>query len=456
MMKTENKLIMKQNRRRFLRNTTAGLSLPLFFPGLSRADTPNKKLNHAAVGTDGQGWSDLSNIASHSMVNVTALCDVDTARLAKAAQAFPDARKYQDWREMLETEGDRIDSVSVAVPDHMHAPISIAAMRRGKHVYCEKPLTHEVFEARQMRLVAEKAGVVTQMGNQIQSAIEYRSAVILLQEGVIGKIREIHAWSGAKFPQRPRPAGSDPVPETLDWDQWLGVAPARPFKADTYHPFNWRGWMDFGGGVIGDFGCHILDTPFKAIGLTAPTSVRATVPDDWAGDPRLNTEHWPDWEMFEYEFPGTRYTTGDTLKVVWYDGGKQPPLELVPFENPERKLPGGGSLFIGEGGTLLLPHVGGPQLVPYSRNKNLSRPKLEGRSHYHSFVDACLGKENTTSNFGFAGPLTEAVLLGNIANRFPGKRLTWDSGPLRVTNLEDANRLVRRKYRSGWEMDAVS
>ncbi|MFT4549441.1 MAG: hypothetical protein ACI9MB_003415, partial [Verrucomicrobiales bacterium] len=294
--------------------------------------------------------------------------------------------------------------------------------------------------------------VVTQMGNQIHSSIEYRSAAIMVQQGVIGKIKEVHAWSGAKFPQRGRPEGEDPVPKTLDWDKWIGVAAMRPYKNGIYHPFQWRGWIEFGGGAIGDFGCHILDTPFKALELTAPTTIKATVPQDWADKPEWHTENWPDWEIFEYNFPGTKYTAGDNLKVVWYDGGKQPPMELVPFEKEGRKLPGGGSLFVGETGTLLLPHVGGPQLVPYSKNREVKRPKLEGMSHYHSFVDACLGKGKTGSNFGFAGPLTEATLLGNVANRFAGQELAWDSAGLKFSNNEDANQLIRREYREGWKM----
>ncbi|MGI9240895.1 MAG: Gfo/Idh/MocA family oxidoreductase [Verrucomicrobiales bacterium] len=441
------------SRRHFLRSASAGIAAPLILPGLGRgADSPNGKLNHAAIGVDGQGWSDLVQIASHPQCEIVAICDVDTARMEKAAAKFPQARRYQDWRELLEKEGDKIDSVNVTVPDHMHAPISISAMNLGKHCYTEKPLTHEVYEARQMRLAADKSGVVTQMGNQIHSSIEYRSAAIMVQEGAIGKVKEVHAWSGAKFPQRGRPEGEDPVPATLDWDKWIGVAPMRPYKSGVYHPFNWRGWIDFGGGAIGDFGCHILDTPFKALELTAPTTIKATVPDDWADKAAWHTENWPDWEIFEYSFPGTKFTAADTLKVVWYDGGKQPPLELVPFEKEGRQLPSGGSLFVGETGTLLLPHVGGPQLVPYSKNRDLKRPKLDGMNHYHNFVDGCLGKAKTGSHFGFAGPLTEATLLGNIANRFAGKELAWDSAALKFTNEDAANQLIRREYRKGWEV----
>lgn len=436
-------------RRSFIK-TSAVTSLT--FTGLLRGEIPNKKVNHAAVGCDGQGGNDLGSIASHPMVNVAALCDVDLNKLEAAGKKYPGARKYQDWREMLEKEGDQIDSVSVGIPDHMHAAVTMSALAKGKHVYCEKPLTHDVFEARQIKLAAQKAGVVTQMGNQIQSAIEYRSAVIMLQQGVIGKIKEIHAWSGAKFPQRGRIAGEDPVPANLDWNQWVGTAPMRPYKNGIYHSFNWRAWQDFGTGGMGDFGCHILDTPFKSMELAAPTTLNATVPDDWAANPAWNKENWPDWEMIEYTFPGTKYTSDATIKVTWYDGDKRPARELAPFEKEDRQLPGGGSLFIGEGGVLLLPHVGGPQLVPYSKNKGVERPKLEGRDHYHSFIDAILGKDKTTSHFDYAANLSETVLLGNVANRVPGKDLAWDSAALKFTNNDSANEMLRRKYRDGWEV----
>ncbi|MDB4435463.1 Gfo/Idh/MocA family oxidoreductase [bacterium] len=310
------------SRRHFLK-TAAGA--PLILSNLRAAPSANGKLNLAAVGVDGKGWSDLTSLASHPNVNVTAICDVDTARMAKAMAKFPNARAYQDWREMLETEGDKIDSVQVATPDNMHAPISIAAMERGKHVYCEKPLAHEVAETRAMVEAAAKARVVTQMGNQIQSTIEYRSAVALIQQGVIGKIKEVHAWSGASFPRKGRPPGADPIPKTLDWDKWLGVAPERPYKKGIYHPFQWRAWQDFGTGPLGDFMCHIMDSPFKALELTAPTSVKTTsVPDDWASSEAANKENWPAWATYEYLYPGTKWTVGNTIKAFGMTGAKSP------------------------------------------------------------------------------------------------------------------------------------
>lgn len=439
----------RASRRSFLKGAAAAAAFPACAPRL-RAEAPGSKLNHAAVGVDGQGWSDLQAIASHPSVRIAAICDVDTARMAKAAEKFPEARRYQDWRELLEKEGDQIDSVNVTVPDHMHAMISMAAMERGKHVYCQKPLTHDVDEARKMRLLAEKTGVVTQMGNQIQSFSEYRSAVHAIQQGVIGKIKEVYAWSGARFPFNGRPDGEDPVPASLDWDKWLGVAPERPFKTGLYHDFQWRGWRDFGGGGLGDFGCHILDSPFKALKLTAPKSVKATVDPEWLKNEKQRAENFPDWEMIEYVFPGTEYSLGDSIAVTWFDGLRQPPREVFDFDSDKRTIPGGGSLFIGEGGQLLLPHFSFPKLLPYERNKEVEIENVGQRDHYHSFVNACLGNEKTTSHFSFAGPMTEAVLLGHVANRFPDQLLEWDTQTMRFPNLAAANTFTGREYRTGW------
>ena len=438
-------------RRRLLKTSSLAL-FPTFAPNLGLAKSPIGKLNHACIGTDGMGWSDLQNLSSHSDIEITAICDVDTARMAKAAEKFPQARRYQDWRELLEKEGDKIDSVNVTVPDHMHAPITLAALRAGKHVYCQKPLTHEVSEARAVRLEAEKAGVVTQMGNQIQSNIEYRMAVRLLQDGAIGKVKEIYSWSGASFPYRGRPAGSDPLPKTLDWNKWLGVAPERPFKKGLYHDFNWRGWQDFGGGGLGDFGCHIMDVPFTALELNTPTSIRASVPKEWLEDAASRRDNWPDGQTVEYVFPGNKWTAGGSIKLTWSDGNHRPSRELFDFEKEGRKVPGGGSLFIGEGGKLMIPHISGPQLLPYSKNRGLKRPDVKGFSHYHAYIDACHGKGTTGSNFNYAGPLAETTCLGLIATRVPNTLLHWDAEQLAITNSPEANALVHPTYRTGFDV----
>ena len=435
------------NRRSFLKASTA-VAAPWVVPSTVFSNPPSDRLVHACIGVDGMGWSDLSSLASHRKIQIVAICDVDLARLGRATERLPQARRYQDWRELLATEGDRIDSVNVTVPDHMHAPISLAALQAGKHVYCQKPLAHAVGEARAMRDTAHQHGVVTQMGNQIQSASVYRTAVRMIQDGMIGRVEEIHAWTGAVFPQRGRPEGSDPIPVTLDWDKWLGSAKPRPYKKGIYHPFNWRGWIDFGGGAIGDFGCHILDTPFKALELTAPTSIRAEVPLDWADNRAWNQENWPVWEIIHYEFPATRYTTGGSLPVTWYDGEKRPPRELFKFDDPERKLPGGGALFVGEQGRLLLPHVGPPEITA-GEAKGAPRPDVDGFDHYHAFVDACLGNGSTESHFGFAGPLAEATLLGTIAVRLPGQKLTWQATSMQLDNAA-AQAMVHPVARTGW------
>ena len=266
--------------RRFLQNTVAvGATAGLTAQSWSRVLGSNDRLRVASVGVEGKGWSDHTSVAASPHVEIAALCDVDEAadHLGKAAEKYPHAKRYTDWRRLFEQARD-FDAVIVSVPDHMHAPIALPAMKLGKHIFCQKPLTHTIFEARQMRRAAAKYRLVTQMGNQIQSHQAYRTAVKLVHDGVIGRIKEVHSWQSGKLGwllAEDRPAGADPVPKTLHWDDWLGVAPPRPYKSQLYHTFNWRAWQDFSNGQLGDFGCHILDPVFLALGLTAPTTVRA-------------------------------------------------------------------------------------------------------------------------------------------------------------------------------------
>lgn len=441
-----------RSRRSFLRAgaaTAAGLAFPTIIPSRVLAASPNGKVRHAAIGCSNQAWSDLQALVGSGKLEVVALCDVDESVAAEARAAFPNAKFVQDWRVLLGEMADQFDSVNVTVPDHMHAPMALAAMKQGKHVYCQKPLTRTIAEARRLAEASGSRGqLVTQMGNQIQSEYEYRAAVDLLQHGVIGKVKEIHAWTSATFPQRGRPAGEDPVPAGLDWDKWLGVAPVRPYKKDVYHRFNWRGWQDFGGGPIADFCCHILDTPFKALELVPPLSVQAEVPKEWADSEEFRRENWPDWAIYRYEFAATERTTGP-LPVTWYDGGKQPDPALFKGAT----IPGGGALFIGEEGSLLLPHFATPQVL----GRKIQLPKLEPRNHYHHFVEAILseGKVKTTSPFSYGAPLTETGLLGTIASRFPGQKLEWNSEKLTFANSEAATALVSPKYRDGWSVEGL-
>ncbi len=421
--------------------------------GFSRALGAGEKLRVAAVGVGGKGWSDLTSVAASPKVEVVALCDVDESKkhLGQAAEKFPHAKRFTDWRRLLD-EPKAFDALIVATPDFMHAPVALPAMQLGKHVYCEKPLTHSVHEARQMRLAAKKHHVVTQMGNQIQSHPAYIQAVQLVHDGVIGKVKEVQSWQAGSMYWilvGDRPPGADPIPKTLHWDNWLGVAPERPYKAKIYHSFNWRAWRDFSNGQLGDFGCHILDPVFLALGLTAPTSVRATASG-------MNKEVWYRKSTVTYEFPGTARAAGKTLKVTWRDGdGHKPPREGLGI--PERvALPQAGSVLIGEHGSLLIPHVAFPRLFSTEGHEAKLIEGPPARNHYVGWADACRGEGKTTSHFGYAGPLTEAVLLGTIAIRAPETTLTWDGAALKLGGSDAAAGLIRKAYRKGWEPTWIS
>ena len=448
---------MTTTRRRTLRNAALAAA-PFILPGKVHADPPSKKLAHAAIGITGQAASDIDALVGSGRLEVVAIAEVDRSRHDEAKRRFPQARIYQDWRELFRSEGDRIDSVNVTVPDHVHALVAMEALRRKKHVYCQKPLTRTIHEARSLRTAAAAAGVVTQMGNQIQSSSEYRTAVKMVQDGAVGKVREIHCWTGATFPQAPRPDGADPLPDGLSWDLWLAGAPERPWRNGIYHPFNWRGWQDFGGGAIADFACHIMDTPFKALGLGAPRSVRCTGAEPaWRDDPKRRNDSWPAWETFTYEFAGTPLTAGDTVPLHWYDGGKLPDPDKIPGMKG-RSVPPNGAAIVGEEATLLIVHFGSrPQLLREGKPPEIQRTMVPGspQEHYTSFVSACLGEGRTTSHFDYAVPLTTAALLGTIAVRHPDITLTWDDKTGELAGHADAARLVRQAYRAGWSLDAI-
>jgi predicted dehydrogenase len=434
-------------RRDFLRSAAA------FLPAASyaRAAGANDRLRIASVGTGGRGWADLAGAtAPANNVEVAALCDIDESEphLGRAAAKWPSAARFTDWRKLFDKPAG-YDAVIVSTPDHMHAAVALPAMALGKHVYCQKPLAHTVHEARQMRLAAEKAGVATQMGNQVQSSSAYRTATKAVQSGVVGKVKEVHSWQagGMKWlPATPgRPAGADPVPAGVHWDDWLGVAPARPYKEKIYHAFNWRGWQDFSTGQIGDFACHILDPVFTALGLTAPTAVRAEASP-------LDHEVWYTWSVVRYEFPGTA-VTGPTVAVTWYDGeGKYPPREKLGVA-ADFKLPTSGSVIVGEKASLLVPHGGAqmPVVLAGGKPAGVTLEAVPAVDHYGTWAAACRGGGKAGSNFGYSGPLTETVLLGSVAIRVHDHALTWDAAGLTIPNNRAANDLIHKEYRKGWE-----
>jgi predicted dehydrogenase len=446
-------MTLRTSRRTFVRGLFAAGAVASF-PAVSwaRVAGANERLRVASIGPGGKGWSDLTGVAASPAVEVVALCDIDSSamHLGRAAEKYAQAKTFSDWRIVLD-EGKQIDAVIVSTPDHMHAPISLAAMALGKHVFCQKPLTHTVHEARQMAVAAKKYGVVTQMGNQIQSHEAYRTAVKIVQDGLLGKVKEVHSWQGGtpRWPRAiERPTGTDPVPTTVQWDLWLGAAPARPYVKEMYHPFNWRGWQDFGTGQLGDFGCHILDPVFTALKLTSPTKLTAEAP-------KLNSETWTKSATVRYLFPGTEYTASE-VPVTWYDGeGVTGPRELFKDIPASFELPHAGSVLIGEKGSLVVPHVKLPTLFR-GQAEVKDVPHVASVDHYVQFADACRGAAKTTSNFAYAGPLTETVMLGVIGIRNPGEELQWDAAKLTIANNSTANGMVTKPYRKGWEPAWVS
>ncbi|MFN9372026.1 MAG: Gfo/Idh/MocA family protein [Planctomycetaceae bacterium] len=436
------------SRRRFLQSAAfAAASASLSARSWGRVLGANERLRVASIGTGGKGWSDLNDTAATPKVQVVALCDIDEskAHLGQAAEKWPDAKTFTDWRKLL-ADAKSFDAAIVSTPDHMHAPISLPAMQLGKHVQCQKPLTHTVFEARQMRLAAKKYNVVTQMGNQIQSHEAYRTAVKLVHDGVIGKVKEVHSWqSGAMgwILVDDRPAGMEPIPPHIHWDEWLGVAPTRPYLPKIYHSFNWRAWQDFSNGQLGDFGCHILDPVFGALKLTAPTAVRAEATP-------MNKEIWYRKSKVTWTFPGTEHTADKSVRVTWYDGANHMPAKADLGLEANVALPGSGSILLGQKGSLIIPHVAMPQLVGEAF-QDFKIPVVPARNHYTSWAHACLGEDVATSNFDYSGPLTETVLLGTIANRLPETDLAWDAANMKLTGHAKAQELLKKPYRSGWE-----
>jgi predicted dehydrogenase len=449
----------KVTRRVFLLGATglASATIAASAPVRKRRTSHNDKVNVAVVGAGGRGADNINDLADTG-VNLVALCDCDQRNAADSFKAHPDAKQYTDWRKMLDKEKG-IDAVLVATPDHNHAVVSIAAMKLGKHVYCEKPLAHSVWEARQMARVAAEKGVATQMGTQGHAFEGTRRAVEVIRSGAIGDVTELHVWTDRPagwWPQGvERPQEKPPVPSTLDWDVWLGPAPARPYNP-AYVPFKWRGFWDFGTGAIGDMGIHNLDTAFWALELTAPTLVEVKDCSPGFADPAMK-ETAPLWSIMEIHFPARGVKP--PVKMTWYDGGKMPPAELLQ----EVKLPNkdGGSIIIGSKGTLVTRTWHGGQdghdmfvLLPRKQFEGYQPPTPtipRVKSHHQEWIDACRGQGKTLSPFSYAAVLTESLLLGNVALR-TGKKIDWDAASMRALNCPEADKFIRPGFRRGWSL----
>jgi hypothetical protein len=465
------------SRRQFLQRTAlaaGALSLPHMLQAQSRKLGANDKLNIGVVGVMGKGQSDTDLCAGE---NIVALCDVDADYAAPQRRKYPQAKFYQDFREMLEKEKS-LDAVIVSTPDHLHAAIASMAIKLGKHVYCQKPLTQTVAEARLLRDLAKKHGVATQMGNQGSAEDGLRRAVECVQTGLIGQVNEVHVWSNRPiWPQgMDRPSGEDAPPKGLNWDLWLGPAAQRPYKKGAYAPFNWRGWQDFGTGALGDMACHTANMPFRALKLGYPTEVEAITPP-------MNQESWPLKSKIRFQFPAREGLV--PVSFHWYDGGNpkadnphrhdgacKPNRDVTTdIEDMMGAVPGSGCLLIGDKGRFFSPDDYGAKFFLRLKDekeltdaKNHEAVKAIGQTiprnefqgsgdarHHLEWIAACKGGKPAYSNFDIAAYLTEIILLGCVAMRV-GKKLEWDGPNMRAKNAPEAAAIINRQYRTGWKL----
>jgi predicted dehydrogenase len=468
-----------QSRRDFLKNTSLAAAgffiVPRHVLGKGYV-APSDKLNIAGIGAGGKGASDLSEFAKSPKVNIVALCDVDDRQAVKTRQNFPNAKYYKDFREMLDKEKNNIDACSVSTPDNTHAVAALAAMQLGKHVYVQKPLTHDIYEARTLTEAAKRYKVITQMGNQGGSGDGVRKMKEMVDAGLVGKVHTVHCWTNRPvWPQGiPTPTGNYDIPSELNWDLWLGPAKKIDYNP-AYLPFNWRGWWAFGTGALGDMACHIMDPVFRILPIDYPSSVEcsvATIYKEMWND-SMNPDGCPPSSIMHLTYP--RKDGKGTINVSWHDGGLLPerPAELLPDEAMGNW--DGGVIMEGTKGKIMCDCYGAnPRLLPTHLMQEKKMPKETIKrvpeGHYIQWVNACIdgyGKGVTSSPFEYAGPFTESILMGNLAirsfmmknaaangaNRYPGrKRLMWDAQNMKITNFDEANQFVKRQYREGWSL----
>ena len=443
----------RTSRRTFIKASAAGGVGFWVAGGVQPAQSKSalETVNFASVGVGGKGTSDSNDAAKHG--NMVAICDIDENNLNKAASKWPKAKKFFDYRKMIEEMGSSIDAVTVSTPDHSHGPASALALKAGKHCFTQKPMSHAIHEARVLGQLAKKNGVKTQMGNQGTANSTLRESAALIQSGAIGTVKEVHVWTNRPvWPQGAgRPKAEPPIPKHIHWKEFLGPAKARAYHP-AYHPFKWRGWWDFGTGALGDMACHTLNMPFMALDLRDPISVQA----ETSGH---NKETYPSYSIINFQFParGSR----PAVKMVWYDGGKKPPRELLP---PSKliKAPNTGSLVIGDKGTLLSPgDYGGDGNTgifaggEYTRQRDLKKSVEYTKSpgHFTEWVRAIKGGPESVSNFpNYSGPLTETVLLGNLAVWADGKKIDWDAKNLVATNAPEVAHIVKKEYHNGYSL----
>jgi len=442
------------SRRRFFKHSAAAGAALFGCPAILRSAAPNSMLQVACIGVGGMGGSTMKGVASHSRVKIVALCDVAEQTLGLAAKTYTDASKHRDWRELLSRHADKFDAVTIGTPDHMHAAPAVLALRAKKHVYLQKPMAATLHECRVITQEAAKAGVVTQLGNQGRSSIESRMAVELIRSGAIGKIKEVILWENKPLSWWPKNTElrqqADPLPPGFDWDLWIGVQQPRPYLENTYHPKNWRAWFDFGVGEMGDMGCHHFDTSFDALKLTAPQRVQQITPGS-------SGPLWSERRIVELIFPGSDVTAESTVKLTWHDGDARPDASRIKLPKGVNQLPASGTYWIGESGAIFKKYGNSrPVVLPEENFPAEKYPMdLKPQDHYHDWVDAILMGHKACDEFTHGGPLTEAVLVGAMADRVAGQWLEWNSALQQFTNSSEATALVRRTYRAGWKVEGL-
>lgn len=443
---------MNPSRRNFIRTVTGtSLASPwIGWKSTAAGGPPSAELRFANFGAAGRAWSDLTEMMQVPGTSLVAVAEVDSGRLGKLHETYPGTKVYEDWRKLLDEVAHEIDAVVIGTPDHMHAPIAMSAMQLGKHVYCEKPLTRTLHEARVLRRYAAGNGIVTQMGIQVASSSGNRTAVKLLRDGLIGKVKEVHSMNPKSWGSlSPLPASDEAPPPGLNWDQWIGVGRMRKYTPREFHPGQWRKRIGYGTGTLGDMGCHIYHPWF--MGLNQPRTLTVTS----LGPAPVDADSWPLHAKVHHRMQGNEQTDGD-FDFTWYDGSQRPPESLSELVGTVENIPASGSLVVGTTGALVIPHGSGG--VPVLYREGIASPgeieMLESQHHHRNFADAIRGEisEKPLTHFDYAGPMTEAVLLGTVAMRLPGETLAWDENAGRFTGSEAANALLHDPYREGHEV----
>ncbi|MDA9859194.1 Gfo/Idh/MocA family oxidoreductase [Rubripirellula sp.] len=438
-------------RRTFLLSSAAGaLTLPLV-PRPSAGQPPSMRLRVASFGAARRAWANIQGIMAVPNTDLVAVAEVDDRHLKQVRTQYPDAKVYKDFRRLLDTESKNLDAVVIGTPDHMHAAMAMHAMQAGLHVYCEKPLTRTLHEARALRHYAEQNDIITQMGNQRAQGDMNQTTVGALRSGIVGTVREIHCMQAKTWgSMKPLNSPTKP-PKDLDWDLWIGVRPTRPYVAEEFHPRMWRSRLGFGCGNLGDMGCHIFHPWFMGLGSPSPLEVKSVGPGP------ADAASWPTDVRVRWKFGGTKISGEKPFTLTWHDGGQAPPDHVSKAVGGQKNLINSGSIIIGSSGTLIAPHGAGP--VRFFVNGVEEKGAFElikgSNNHHGNFADAIRGEHGVKQplcHFGYAGPMAEAVLVGTYAVRLPGDNLIWNSKELQFNNSQAANELVREKYREGWKV----